>query len=198
MNTTIALILISIALMLPPPELIQRLGISRARDGPGAYLWRRVRVDKPRTPTHKPQDLAHDLELCAACLSAGMSLAQAAAAVAEGSPLKEWGHSAHMLALGVPVERAWAHMTDIEGLEELAALAQSSARSGAALATGLGRIASQLRETAQFHTEAQAERAGVFIALPLSLCYLPAFMLLGLAPVVIGLGMNIFTTSLSP
>ncbi|MDU6013102.1 MAG: type II secretion system F family protein, partial [Corynebacterium sp.] len=33
-----------------------------------------------------------------------------------------------------------------------------------------------------------AERAGVFIALPLAVCFLPAFIVLGLAPVVISLG----------
>ena len=39
---------------------------------------------------------------------------------------------------------------------------------------------------------ATAERAGVLIAAPLALCFLPAFMLLGLVPVVVGLGRTMF------
>ena len=35
--------------------------------------------------------------------------------------------------------------------------------------------------------EARAQRAGVLIAAPLGLCFLPAFLVLGVAPVVIGL-----------
>ena len=40
---------------------------------------------------------------------------------------------------------------------------------------------------------ARAERAGVLIALPLTLCFLPAFLVLGLAPVVISLGTALLT-----
>jgi pilus assembly protein TadC len=35
--------------------------------------------------------------------------------------------------------------------------------------------------------EARAQRAGVLIAAPLGLCFLPAFLVLGVVPVVIGL-----------
>ena len=41
---------------------------------------------------------------------------------------------------------------------------------------------------------AEAERAGVLIALPMTLCYLPAFFLLGLAPMVISLGTSILSS----
>jgi hypothetical protein len=45
------------------------------------------------------------------------------------------------------------------------------------------RVRAELVDTAQ----ARAQRAGVLVAGPLGLCFLPAFLVLGIAPVVIGL-----------
>ena len=68
---------------------------------------------------------------------------------------------------------------------------EESHRSGSALSQGCRRIAESLGATATDHRTAAAERAGVFIALPLATCFLPAFMIIGLAPVVLGLGMKV-------
>jgi pilus assembly protein TadC len=43
---------------------------------------------------------------------------------------------------------------------------------------------------------AAAERAGVLIAGPLGLCFLPAFVCLGIVPVVVGLAGEIFGAGL--
>jgi pilus assembly protein TadC len=60
-------------------------------------------------------------------------------------------------------------------------------RSGAALAQGIEDLAVQLRAEAADSASAKAERAAVLIAGPLGLCYLPAFLCLGVVPVVAGL-----------
>ena len=72
----------------------------------------------------------------------------------------------------------------------LAAFARAAARSagtGAALArvarTECARLRAELTDAAQ----ARAQRAAVLITGPLGLCFLPAFLVLGIAPVVIGL-----------
>ncbi len=44
-----------------------------------------------------------------------------------------------------------------------------------------------MREALTDIAEARAQRAGVLITAPLGLCFLPAFLVLGVAPVVIGL-----------
>ena len=75
-----------------------------------------------------------------------------------------------------------------------AALARSSHHSGAGLSNGCSRIAARLRDDGADHATAEAERAGVLIALPMTLCYLPAFFLLGLAPMVISLGTSILSS----
>ena len=48
-------------------------------------------------------------------------------------------------------------------------------------------MATQTREEAADAARAAAERASVLIAAPLGLCYLPAFLCLGIVPVIAGL-----------
>jgi pilus assembly protein TadC len=55
------------------------------------------------------------------------------------------------------------------------------------LAQGVADLADQSRLDAGDAARAAAERAAVLIAGPLGLCYLPAFLCLGIVPVVVGL-----------
>ncbi|PSK61713.1 hypothetical protein B0E53_06380 [Micromonospora sp. MH33] len=66
-----------------------------------------------------------------------------------------------------------------------AASATRSSSSGAALAGALTRLADDLRSDRSTAAEAAARRAGVLIVLPLGLCFLPAFILAGLVPVIV-------------
>jgi pilus assembly protein TadC len=66
-------------------------------------------------------------------------------------------------------------------------LARRSASSGTALAQGVADLADQSRLDAGDAAQAATERASVLIAGPLGLCYLPAFLCLGIVPVVVGL-----------
>ena len=49
-----------------------------------------------------------------------------------------------------------------------------------------------MRRDAEHRAAAAAERAGVLIAGPLGLCFLPAFICVGVVPVVIGLAGDVF------
>jgi pilus assembly protein TadC len=53
------------------------------------------------------------------------------------------------------------------------------------LRRSLRRIADDLRAARHADVEAAAQRAGVLIVLPLGLCFLPAFVLAGIAPVIV-------------
>ncbi|AGF71356.1 type II secretion system F family protein [Corynebacterium halotolerans] len=205
---TLTLLLLAATLLIPGPGLLTRLlpdaagtgapadprtGPKNPRDGPpGCRRWRwpGTRASRP----HRVDRLAvaADIDLFAACARAGLSTSAAAHAVAaagtEPTAAERWRSVAALLAIGVPAGRAWAPMVDLPGLSELAGLARMSQRSGAAIADGCDRISAGLRADAADDATARAERAGVFIALPLALCFLPAFFTLGLAPVVIGLG----------
>ncbi len=68
--------------------------------------------------------------------------------------------------------------------------------SGAALAAGVADLAEQSRQEAAHSAVAAAERAGVVIAGPLGLCFLPAFVFLGIVPVIAGLAGQVFKAGL--
>ncbi|GIG58812.1 hypothetical protein Lfu02_31840 [Longispora fulva] len=83
----------------------------------------------------------------------------------------------------VPAD-AWARLADTVPGARIAAAAVRSSESGGAFAVGLERLALELRVERNAASTAAVQRVGVFIVLPLGLCFLPAFVLAGLAPVV--------------
>jgi pilus assembly protein TadC len=91
--------------------------------------------------------------------------------------------------LGADHATAWSNpnLPPDNHTEALMRLARRSATSGAALADGVAELAEQSRHEAADAAHAAAERASVLIAGPLGLCYLPAFLCLGIIPVVAGL-----------
>ena len=58
--------------------------------------------------------------------------------------------------------------------------------SGAALTDVLVHLADDRRRALRTDAQAAAERAGIAIVLPLGACFLPAFVLVGVVPVVAG------------
>ena len=102
--------------------------------------------------------------------------------------------AADLLALGADPATAWSNpILPLDNqTEALMRLARRSATSGAALADGVAELADQSRHEATDAARAAAERASVLIAGPLGLCYLPAFLCLGIIPVVAGLAGDVF------
>jgi pilus assembly protein TadC len=133
-------------------------------------------------------DLPLGCDLLAAALRAGAPVERAAEAVADalGGPLGErLRRTARSLRLGAGPAEAWGHLSDVRGADRLTAAAIRSSASGGALAGALGRLADDLRSDRAVAVEAAAQRASVLIVLPLGLCFLPAFLLAGLVPVLI-------------
>jgi hypothetical protein len=58
---------------------------------------------------------------------------------------------------------------------------------GAPVAAAVARLAADARAAARERDRRAARQAGVRAVLPLGLCFLPAFVLLGVVPVVVGL-----------
>jgi pilus assembly protein TadC len=133
-------------------------------------------------------DLPLAADLLAACLRAGAPVDRAASAVGDalGGPLGErLEQVARSLRLGGTPAEAWAHVADVAGAGRLIGAAVRSSSSGGALAGALTRLADDLRSDRTVAAQAAAQRAGVLIVLPLGLCFLPAFLLAGLVPVVV-------------
>ncbi len=95
--------------------------------------------------------------------------------------------TAELLTLGADPTQAWQPALECTATARLAKAARRSGRSGSALAESLARLAAQVRAGAREQSEARAQRAGVLIAAPLGLCFLPAFLAIGVVPVLIGL-----------
>lgn len=144
-----------------------------------------------------PLAVASSLDVFAACLASGMAVASAAAATGPSAPRPLAGvldRAAALLALGAEPGTAWSD-PDRPGdqrLQALLRLARRSAASGTALAQGVAELADQSRLDAGDAARAAAERASVLIAGPLGLCHLPAFICLGIVPVVAGLAGDVF------
>ncbi|MEV4293645.1 type II secretion system F family protein [Microbispora rosea] len=135
-------------------------------------------------------DLPFAVDLIVACLRAGqpMSGAVETTAVAIAGPMGErlsWA-GAHM-RLGAPPEEAWAALSGEPALAVLARTMIRAAQSGAPVADVLTRLADDSRRTAQATASAAARRVGVHAVAPLGLCFLPAFVFLGIVPMVAGL-----------
>jgi len=126
-------------------------------------------------------------DLLAAVLSCGGTTADAVAAVARaiGPPLSEDLHRVHrMLELGATQEQAWRELPAGHPLSSVGDAVRRSAKSGAALHAVLSAIADDLLRRRRLAVEVAARSAGVRAVGPLAACFLPAFVLVGIVPVV--------------
>jgi pilus assembly protein TadC len=162
-------------------------------------------VQPTRRPTPRgagdPLAAASSFDVLAACLRSGMAVSTAASATAASAPAalaRVLNRAADLLALGAEGETAWTSRDGRadEHAEALLRLARRSASSGAALAQGVAELADQSRRDAADAATAAAERSSVLIAGPLGLCYLPAFVCLGIVPVVAGLAGDVLGSGL--
>ena len=187
MISELTIVFLALALVVGRPAPTGRMPIAGHGAGPSEPAQHRPR-DGPATTDHNR--CASDIALFAACVTAGLPPALAAATVADTYPsgASPWHTTAALLALGAHPERAWSELRPLPGGADLADLVTLSNASGTALANGCTRIAERLRSTSADAATAKAERAGVLIAIPLTAFFLPAFFVLGLAPVVISLG----------
>ena len=144
-----------------------------------------------RGPARAPDtELATAWELLAVCLEVGLPVAAALSVAADplpGADGTQLRRVAGLLELGADPSDAWRGAEPLPALGAFARSAARSAGTGAALARTARSEAVRLRESLVHAAEARAQRAAVLITGPLGLCFLPAFLTLGIAPVVIGL-----------
>jgi pilus assembly protein TadC len=164
--------------------------------GVGAVLWRwRGRrkaaggaetVDAAGAARQLP--LAADL--LAACIAAGAGPVIAAQAVGEalaGPVGQALARGAAEVRLGGRPGDAWRRLAALPGAGPLARLLERADESGLPAAAPVARLASDARAEWARTATARARRAAVLISAPVGLCFLPAFVAIGVLPVVIGL-----------
>lgn len=134
-------------------------------------------------------ELPTAVDLLGACLDAGAAPESALVVTgrAMGGPVQvELAAVNARLELGVDPATVWS---DLGRHPQLGPLGRTVARahdSGASVAAAVHALAAELRERAEAEVEARARSIEVKAAAPLGLCLLPAFVLLGIVPMVAG------------
>ena len=181
------------------------LAIIPARRGASAraaeILFADTTTENSVSVPDKPDPLAvsASLDLLGACLRAGLPVSAAITAMASTAPkpmADTLSRVADLLTLGADPDAAWSEAALDPDTEALARMARRSARSGSSLSSSMAELAERSRGDAEDLAAAAAERAGVLISGPLGLCFLPAFIALGIVPVVIGLATTVLGNGL--
>jgi hypothetical protein len=145
-----------------------------------------------RRSRRKPDDgdVALLVDLLASCLAAGVAPADAVLATSAAVP---GTRSRSLVVVGdrlragdQPVE-AWAEWLDDPVVAPVARACARGSASGAAVADELGRAAARIRAARAAAAQRRVAAAGVWVVLPLGLCFLPAFVLVGVVPIAVGL-----------
>jgi len=142
------------------------------------------------------RELPHLVDLFASTLRAGAEPLAGLEAVCRALP----GPAAARLAPALDQARwgsssaeVWSSVVDDEVLAPLARAMVRSESSGASVVDVVERLADELESEALAAVEDAARRVGVAAAIPLGVCLLPAFLLIGVAPTVAAL-----LTSIAP
>ena len=154
-----------------------------------ARLLRRIEPPSVRRARQAAaSELPFAADLLAAALRAGVPIEAAARTTGAGigGPVgRDLVRVADGLRLGLEPADAWPVLRTTPGAERIVDTVVRSAESGAAVARALERLADDLRGSRAVAVEAAAARVGVLIVLPLGLCFLPAFVLAGIVPVIV-------------
>ncbi|MFE9246956.1 type II secretion system F family protein [Nocardiopsis sp. NPDC006938] len=152
----------------------------------GGYLWWRSRR-RARRPARLPvtDDLPVLIGLLASGVRAGATVPAglgAVAGAARGDLGTELASLRDQLELGADPLPAWRRSALPEPLVAVGADLARAAETGAPVADLLDRHVRDLRRRSRAVTTARVESLGVLVVAPLGLCFLPAFVLIGIVP----------------
>ncbi len=157
--------------------------------GGGGFALRGL-VSRGRRPAPlRPRDAALLGELLAACVDGGVPLASALRQVSAASPTPtgaELASATRLLDVGTDPATALAPLLADPVTARLARGVLRALESGAAPGPVLRAAAAGQRDTLRSARIARARGVGSRAALPVGLCFLPAFVLVAVVPVVVG------------
>jgi tight adherence protein B len=151
----------------------------------GGIAWMRRLVPRPPDSDDRAALLA---DLAAGAIGGGASVHAALETLcrlAPGEPAAPVLRARRLVALGAPWSDALARCGD-EGLRSLGTELRRAETLGVPVAGALSGLAARRRARGRSEYRAAMRRAPVLMAIPLSFCVLPAYVLLGLAPFVRG------------
>ena len=159
----------------------------------GAVAWRVLGKAESPAVRRRREELERDLptavHLLAACLEAGGAMVPAletVAAALPGAVADELLLVRHRLAVGMDPVVVWGQLA---AHDQLGVLGRAMARahdSGASVAVAVHRLGDDLAVESRSRTDRLARSVEVRAAAPLGVCFLPAFLLVGVVPLVVG------------
>ncbi len=155
-----------------------------------ALIGRTEPTDVRRRRRLAERDLPGLVQLLAAALETGCGVAEAlrlVCAACPGPASDELAAVPPRLELGLPPELAWQPVLDDRELAPLGRALVRASRSGASVSQEAVRLADELAHRSRATVEERARGVGVKAAVPLGLCLLPSFVLLGVVPLVVSL-----------
>lgn len=155
-----------------------------------AARWWLRRSNRPVPDAAALRDIPHLVSLMAGPLRAGVGPAGALRRATRALPGPAADRLADPLALlqiGVAPETVWADLAASPDTAELGRAMLRAHRSGARISETVEQLADELAARAAAVAEDRARTVGVRAAVPLGLCLLPAFLLLGVVPLAVGL-----------
>ncbi len=155
--------------------------VALARSEPGAL--RRERDVAAR-------ELPHFVDLLSCALRSGAAPQAALAAVVTACPgptAQRLDGALARLRMGVDPILVWGGLADDDVLATLGRTLARAETSGSSVADAVERLADELERSSLAAVEDRARAVGVKAAVPLGLCLLPAFLLIGIVPTVAGL-----------
>ena len=160
--------------------------------GAGLAVWVLVGRAEPRVARRRReqarQELPHVVQLLAAVLRGGGSIEQALVQVARAlpGPATDALRAAEgRLRVGAGPAQVWTDLAANPALAPLGRALARSAESGASVVDVMSRLSDELAREHRGEVEDLARSVGVRAAVPLGVCLLPAFLLLGIVPVVV-------------
>lgn len=172
------------ATLVPPPlHVVAALAL-------GGAVWVTLGRSEPAAVRRARElaiaELPDVVQLLAMALASGASVSTAIRQVHQARP----GPATELLAaadrrlvLGVPWGEAWPELDP--GFARLGRTLARSSRSGAPVAQSVAQLARELADARRAAAADRARTVGVRAALPLGVCLLPAFLLIGIVPVVV-------------
>jgi Flp pilus assembly protein TadB len=155
--------------------------VALGRSEPTAVRRRRERVGR---------ELPHVVTLLGAALRAGAAPGEATRLVCRALPGPATDRLQRVVShldLGADPADVWAEVAREPGLASLGRAMARSHATGASVVAAVDRLSEELARETRGAVEDRARAVGVKAALPLGLCLLPAFLLVGIVPLVAGL-----------
>ncbi|MEP6815261.1 MAG: type II secretion system F family protein [Marmoricola sp.] len=160
----------------------------------GALAWRVLgRVESPgsaRRRAQLEQDLPAAVDLLVAAFGSGAAPGPALGLVGDalgGAVGEELAALRHRLELGAEPGSVWRGLSAHPQLGPLGRALGRAHDTGSSVTTAGERLADELRERSHAEVEARARSVSTKAAVPLGACFLPAFVLLGIVPLIAGL-----------